>query len=133
MLREYFQGRDWDLNGEFVLKRKLFLESQQFLPDYLYVIEDEWEIEPGRTDQGCGDLVFTDGSGCFAVVEVKWLDLDNTERTATTKRTSNRKKRRKVEEQALKYAAAYYNKIAAIQLDDVKCVEAFWFRNEGFI
>jgi len=72
--------------------------STQLLPDYPYVIEDEWEVEPGRTDRGRGDLVFTDGAGCFAVVEVKWLDLESTGRTGTTKRTSNRKKRRAVEE-----------------------------------
>jgi hypothetical protein len=129
ILRTYLEGRNWDGNGEYALKRQLVLMSAQLLPDYPYVIEDEWEVELGRTDRGRGDLVFTDGTGCFAVVEVKWLDLESTGRTGTTKRTSNRKKRRAVEEQALTYAN-YYTELALSAFETVRRIEAFVFTNE---
>ena len=129
ILRTYLEGRTWDRNGEYALKRQLVLMSTQLLPDYPYVIEDEWEVEPGRTDLGRGDLVFTDGAGCFGVVEVKWLDLESTGRTGTTKRTSNRKKRRAVEEQALTYANLY-TELALSTFEAVRRIEAFMFTNE---
>jgi hypothetical protein len=93
VLRAYFRGRGWDWNNEFLLKRKLILYSSQFLPQYPYVIDDEWEVEASRTDKGRGDLVFTNGAGSYAVVEVKWIDLEGLARDSATKRTSNRQKR----------------------------------------
>jgi hypothetical protein len=129
VLRAYFEGRNWDKNSEYVLKRKLVLSSNQLLPKYPYVIEDEWEVEPGRTDKGRGDLVFTDGINCFAIVEVKWIDLESIGRTGSTKRASNTKKRRTVEAQAISYANIYA-KQACERLDTVKLVEAFMFTNE---
>jgi hypothetical protein len=62
-------------------------------------------------------------------VEVKWLDLESTGRTGTTKRTSNRKKRRAVEEQALTYAN-YYTELALSAFETVRRIEAFVFTNE---
>lgn len=129
VIRRYFEGRNWDKNGEYSLKRKLILDSHQLFPDYPYVIEDEWEVEPGRTDQGCGDLVFTDAHGHFAIIEVKWIDLESTGRTGSTKRESNRKKRRKVEDQAIYYARIY----AELNLGGPHTsysIEAFIFTNE---
>lgn len=128
VLRAYFDGRNWDKNNEYALKRQLILSSHQLLPNYPYVIEDEWEVEPGRTDKGRGDLVFTDGNGCFAIVEVKWIDLEGVGRTGSTKRTSNRQKRRTVEKQARKYVNIYAELVG--KLDTVKHVEAFVFTNE---
>jgi hypothetical protein len=108
VLRAYFEGRDWDRNNEYALKRKFVINSVTFIPDYPYLIDDEWEVEPSRTEQGKGDLLFTDGAGRFAVVEVKWIDLEGSSgsRTGSTRRVSNRKKRRQVEEQADKYTQA---------------------------
>jgi len=37
VIRAYFEGRDWDANGEYALKRKLVLNSTKLLPDYPYV------------------------------------------------------------------------------------------------
>ncbi len=130
VLHCYFAGRDWDENDEFILKRKLVLNRDRLLPQYSYIIEDEWDVIDSRTDFGRGDLVFTDGHGCFAVVEVKWIDLDSGLRIGTTKRASNRKKRRKVEEQAIEYAHNYRNKLSADKLIVVKSIEAFYFTNE---
>ncbi|WOD37236.1 hypothetical protein [Nodosilinea sp. E11] len=108
VLRAYFKGRDWDRNNERYLKQKFVTNSASFIPDYSYLIDDEWEVEPSRAEQGKGDLLFTDGAGRFAVVEVKWIDLEgpNGSRTGSTRRVSNRKKRRQVEEQAVRYAQA---------------------------
>lgn len=129
VLRAYFEGRNWDENNEYVLKRKLVLNSKQLIPNYPYVIEDEWEVEPGRTDKGRGDLIFTDGISCFAVIEVKWIDIESAGRNGSTKRESNRKKRRTVQDQAISYANIYA-KLALSKLATVKQVEAFMFTNE---
>jgi hypothetical protein len=129
VLREYFKGRDWDGNNEYALKRQLVLRSHQLLPNYPYLIEDEWEVESGRTDKGRGDLVFTNGTGYFGVVEVKWIDLEGEGRTGSTKRTSNRKKRRVVEFQAIAYANLYAE-LTLIAGDPVNGLEAFIFTNE---
>jgi hypothetical protein len=106
VLRDYFAGRDWDLNHEHQLKRQLILNSATLLSSYPYLCDDEWEVEPSRAEQGRGDLIFTDGWGRYAVVEVKWLDPGqlNSGRTGATRRTSNRQKRRSVESQASQYA-----------------------------
>ncbi|WP_121970331.1 hypothetical protein [Leptolyngbya sp. BC1307] len=127
VLRTYFDGRTWDANSEYTLKRQLIRNSHQLLPEHPYVIEEEWEVEPGRTDQGRGDLVFTDGDNCFAIVEVKWIDLSGLGRKGSTRSVSNRKKRRKVEEQAVTYARLY---ASSANLTPDKKVEAFVFTNE---
>ena len=123
VLRDYFKGRDWDRNNEYLLKQKLIRCSDRLLPEYQYVIEDEWEVDAGRADQGCGDLIFTDGLGNFAVVEVKWIDVKSSGSTATNKRT---KKRKAVKEQAISYATIYKEK----NLSAVKQLEAYTYTNE---
>lgn len=122
VLRAYFEGRDWDQNGEFVLKRQLVLEG---LEGFTYLFDDEWEVSPGYTNEGRGDLLFFDGEHRFAVVEVKYIDTDITSRRGKTKRSSNRKKRRKVEEQAERYA-----EIVAAWLPPRFTIEAYIFTNE---
>jgi hypothetical protein len=131
VLHSYFEGRNWHENDEFTLKRELVLNRYILLPEHRYIIEDEWDVIDSRTDLGRGDLVFTDGTGCFAVVEVKWIDLDSGSRAGTTKRTSNRKKRRKVEEQAIEYANKYRAKLSDSEFVFVKSIEAFYFTNEA--
>ena len=130
LLRNYFDGRDWDAVGEYGLKRELVLNSSQLLPNYSFVIDDEWEVEPGRSDQGRGDLVFTDGQGNFAVVEVKYLDLPSKDspisnRSGKKRRESNREKRRQVEAQAPKYAKRLREKLGITE-----SVAAYYFTNE---
>ena len=126
VLRAYFLGRGWDRNNEFLLKRKLILCSSKILPQYPYIVDDEWEVEASRTDKGRGDLVFTNGAGGYAVVEVKWIDLDGLGREGSTKRTSNRQKRRSVEQQAIHYAAHFL-----AQWYEVESVNAYIFTNEA--
>ena len=44
ILRAYFSGRNWDKNDEYLLKQHFILRSTQLLPKYLYLVEDEWEV-----------------------------------------------------------------------------------------
>ncbi|EKU96948.1 hypothetical protein Lepto7375DRAFT_0878 [Leptolyngbya sp. PCC 7375] len=129
VLRAYFAGRDWDVVGEYGLKRKLVLNSSQLLPNYPFLIDDEWECEPGQTNEGRGDFVFTDGKGRFAVVEVKYLVLNENGsaagRKGSTRRNGNTKKRRKVEGQASDYA----EKLRA-KLGNAQSVEAYYFTSD---
>ncbi len=126
VLHCYFGGRDWDKNGEFTLKRKLVLNRHQLLPKYPYIIEDEWEATDNRTDLGRGDLVFTDGNGCFAVVEVKWLD----DAPGATARKRRNMKRNQVKEQASNYAKDYQKRLISDESNSIELIEAFYFTNE---
>jgi len=122
VLRSYFEGRDWDANNEHALKRYLVQNSHKLLPNYPFVIDDEWEAEPNRNQEGRGDLLFADGEGRFAVVEVKWLDLVATGKTAKTRRTQKRKK--------VKTQAANYVYSLAQRLETFIQIEGYWFTNE---
>lgn len=121
ILRAFFEGKDWDGNEEFGLKRDLVHRSHELLPDWPYLVEDEWECVDNATDLGMGDLVFADGNGSFAVVEVKHLSSESG-KTARRRRTM---KRRRVGEQANAYARAY------LQRPGVADVTAFVFTNEA--
>jgi len=123
VLRAYFEGRYWDGNEEFALKRELVLKSHDLLPEYPFLIDSDWEVYPNMAQTGQGDLVFADGAGCFAVVEVKWIDMMSTGDTASTRRT---KKRKKVKEQA-----GWYRDVLASRLQDALKVEGYYFTNEN--
>ncbi len=120
--RAFFEGKDWDENDEFKLKRELVLRSRELLPEFPHLIDDEWEKVPGQTNNGRGDLVFTDGAGRYAVVEVKFIDVARTGKTA---RTTRNDRRGKVWEQARKYAVDLVGRYA-----DMKLVRAFVYTNE---
>jgi hypothetical protein len=120
VLRAYIRDRNWDKNDEYLLKQQLVKHSTILLPEYPYLIEDEWEVETSQSDKGKGDLVFASEHSRFAVVEIKYIDLRSTGRTASRKRTA---KRQEVKKQAIDYAATY----AMRQLQNV---EAFTFTNE---
>ncbi|MBW4462260.1 MAG: hypothetical protein KME47_18785 [Nodosilinea sp. WJT8-NPBG4] len=122
VLRAYFKGRNWDNNNEYVLKRELVRHSQELLPSYPLLIDDEWEVEPNRTQEGKGDLIFADGEGRFAVVEVKWLNLDNSGKTAKTRCKHQRKK--------VKDQAAEYTGFVGQRLKIFAQIEGYWFTNE---
>ncbi len=96
VLRAYLAGRNWDKTRELQLVRELVSHSAELLPEFPLLVEHEWELCPGHSAGGKGDLVFYDGQRAFAVVEVKVVA--NAAGTA-----SNR--RRRVECQGRKYAA----------------------------
>ena len=126
VLRGYFMGRNWDGPGEFQLKRALVMEGHDALESFPYLVDDEWEVSPGHTNKGRGDLVFTDGRGAWATVETKWIDGGTDGGSGKTRRKSRRTKRRKVEAQALEYASllAYFRA-------DVEQVRPFLHTNES--
>ncbi|HND34352.1 MAG TPA: hypothetical protein PLA94_30330 [Myxococcota bacterium] len=66
-----------------------------------FLVTEEWEVVPGHSQYGKGDLLYFDGKGCVVVVEVKYLDPPGSGSTAQNRRT---KKRSQVRDQALRYA-----------------------------
>ena len=123
VLRAYIAGRDWDANPEFRLIRALVSGGDPLLEGFPLVYDYEWEVEPGRSNSGRGDLIFTDGEGAFAIVEVKYIDNDRSGSTARSKRTGSRKL---VLEQAIRYAAEFRQTAAGTGA----LVVAFTFTNE---
>lgn len=92
ILRPYIAGRDFDLDPEHELRRHLVVHSHALLSAWPLLVGLEWRAPNGSP----GDLVFGDGAGRFAVVEVKHLgDRDRT------------KRRGDVERQALWFAQAW--------------------------
>lgn len=83
ILRPYIDGRDFDLDPEHELRRHLVVHSQTLLPAWPLLVGLEWRAPTGSP----GDLVFGDGVGRFAVVEVKYLgDRDRTKRRGDVER-----------------------------------------------
>ncbi len=126
VLRAYFDGRDWDESPEFLLARQLVREGHELLLHFPLLVDYEWEVAEGFSQLGRGDLVFSDGEGDFAVVEVKHVEGGRWGGTGRNRRTSMRKKRRKVEEQALGYALAWQLRHA-----NPEGTRAFLFTNES--
>ncbi len=124
VMRSWFDGRTWDSNAEFKLKRDLIREGLPELAPFPMLIDDEWEVLPGATNGGRGDLLFTDGAGAFAVVEVKWLPSLFGGRTA---RTSRNKKRGAVRSQAWTYGRDVLRNYS-----DAQTVTVFVFTNDPF-
>ena len=120
VLRAYFRDRNWDKNDEYLLKQQLVEHSTILLPEYPYLVEDEWEVETSQSDKGKGDLVFANKHSRFAVIEIKYIDLKSTGHTSSTRRTA---KRQTVRKQAINYAAIYARRY-------LQNVEAFTFTNE---
>ncbi len=82
-------GRDWDLDTEQGLVRQLVINSTGLLPAWPFLVGYEWG-PPGETR---GDLLFFDGVGSFAAVEVKALPAKERNR-----------RRNQVEKQAMEAA-----------------------------
>ena len=40
VLRAFFEGKDWDQNDEFMLKRAMVLNSREWLPAHPFVIDE---------------------------------------------------------------------------------------------
>ena len=73
------------------------------LVKYCYVFDYEWEVVPGMSQYGVGDLVFTDGNENYLVMEVKQLSYGS----GRNQCVARRKARRKVEKQAIKYTNSF--------------------------
>jgi hypothetical protein len=68
VLRAYFAARNWDNDPFFELQREVVLRSGELLGAWPFVVDHLWRLEPTRP--GYGHLVFADGIGGFATVEV---------------------------------------------------------------
>lgn len=123
VLQAYFFLRDWGSNEEFKLARTLVLLRRELLADTPYVYDYEWETRDDDASHGRGDLIFTDGKGKFAVVEIKYIDIHRSGSSARVKRS---KRRSHVRDQALKYGRHLY-----ISRNEVHSVTAWTFTNEG--
>ncbi|CAG8585933.1 329_t:CDS:2 [Ambispora gerdemannii] len=77
-------------------QEKFFEDTEKYLPGFHYLYDFQWEPVPGHNDFGQNDLILTDGCGCFAVVEVKFISPSNSEDIILDKL-------HKVDEQAKKY------------------------------
>ena len=58
---------DWKLLDQLITNERLLRFA------FPYVYRYKWDVVPGKPDYGNGHVVFTNGSGVFVVVEVKWL------------------------------------------------------------
>ena len=80
------------------------------LQNYPYVFDYEWEIyeytKGKKKIVGKGDLIFTDEEDNYLIVELKYLDLYESGKTASTRRTHKRKKNLK---QTKKYMKLFQN------------------------
>lgn len=109
--RDYLLGCDWDKGPEHHLVRNFILQQQRNKPwllpggrslNFPYIWDYEWEVEPGASHKGKGDLLLTDGVNDFLVMEFKWLTVDQ----GGSARRKRNKARTEVATQAVKYAAA---------------------------
>jgi Holliday junction resolvase-like predicted endonuclease len=145
VLRDYITKRTWSTNNEVRLIRWFILQDSKdgpsewagnrdgidkFHREYPLLIEYEWEVQESRTDRGRGDLVFTDGHGRFAVVEVKMIQGETL--TGPTARANRNQNRKKLEEQASFYCEEY-----AKRCQDSGClpcisVNGYGLSEEGF-
>ncbi len=123
-LRDYILSIDrsiaWRLNGDFTLVQSIIKQQTELLENsdkltssmaevlvkYSYIFDYEWDVIPGMSQFGVGDLVFTDSNKNFLVMEVKKLSYGS----GRNQCVARRKARRKVEEQTVKYMNAFRRK-----------------------
>ena len=73
------------------------------IKNYPYIYDYEYYVFPPYSQYGMGDLIFTNGEEKYLIVELKYL----TQRSGKTARTSRRKHRNKVLEQAFSYGTIF--------------------------
>ena len=125
IIHDYITGRTWDKNPEFLLIRQIVKGDiiENYIDKYSYIYDYEWEVIDGFTNYGKGDLVLTDAQDNFLIIECKYINLDETGKTARTKR---RKNRRHIEMQTPKYITAFKWKTP-----EAKTVIGLGVTNEG--
>lgn len=103
-VRRRVLAREVDPGCELHLVQSLANSSRDLLPSHPYLLAFEWEVRPGHSQFGVGDLVFGNETGRLAAVEIKWIP-EGPGRSTRVKRT---KQRGKVWTQARKYAEALW-------------------------
>ena len=102
-------GGPEDIACEFHLVQHFVANSKELLPAFPFLVLREWEVVPGASQSGVGDLVFTDGDGRYAVVEVKFLNPGS----GHTARESRRRGRQTVWWQAEHYGEKLFRRVPA--------------------
>ena len=109
MLREIIRHKSFRPCSNEILLIAFSLENQnefEIFRDYPFVTDYEYDLEPGMTNLGKGDLILTKGKNSYLIVEAKYLCNENG-KTARRKRSS---KRKKVNEQAERYLRLFHEK-----------------------
>ncbi len=73
-IRSYILSKNWDKNPEFLIVKEVVQDLAKKKPEFSkfkFVFDYEWEVEPGLSNKGKGDLIFTDGKNNFLIVECK--------------------------------------------------------------
>lgn len=94
-IRKYIFARNWDNNPEFLLNKEVVLNlaiRRPLLKNYKYVYDYEWEVIPGFSDKGKGDLILTDAKNHYLIIECK------------------KKKPQEIRKQVLKYMRFFISK-----------------------
>ncbi len=81
-LQKYIINRTWDSHPrgkpiEFELIREVvngLAIRKPELNEFIYIYDYEWEVTPGESDKGKGDLIFTNGKDSFLIIECKTKD-----------------------------------------------------------
>ncbi len=89
------------------------------LQDFPYIFDYEWEIYEyingkKKNTLGKGDLIFTDGKENYLIVELKYLDLNESGKTAKARRTYKRKKILKQTENYMKLFQSIHSEAKTI-------------------
>ena len=119
----YFRSfiRLTNFSREHILQQQIIHDVNKRLP-YTLLCKQEWEVVPGHSQFGKGDLVFKQpGLENYLVIETKYIRTDS----GKAARTARRRSRKKVNEQALRYGAAFK------QLNPQARVEVATFTNES--
>jgi len=111
-IRSYILSRNWDNNPEFLIAREVVQDLTKKMPElrkFKFVFDYEWEVEPGLSNKGKGDLIFTDGDNNFLIVECKFRNS------------------KEVRQQTLKYM-----KLFKVIQNDVKLIMGLAVTKEGW-
>lgn len=101
-------------------------EEIESIKDYPLVTDYEYDVEPGKTNSGRGDLILTDGENNYLIVEVKFLS-ENSGKTARTRRKTQKNK---VYEQALNYKEKFQKKFPKAKVDCITLTNEILFTNK---
>lgn len=113
---------EFGLVQEIVKKQKKVCDGR--LKRYPYIFKYEYCIFPGQSNTGKGDLIFTNKRENFMVVEVKYLDLHQTGKTAKNRRTKKRKH--------IKTQTKRYMKELSTSYPDAKSIKGIAYTNESY-
>jgi hypothetical protein len=128
-LRELISNDHSEIHTKPQLIKEFVQDSFNLLPQFPYLFLYDWDVIPGHSQHGKGDLVFADGKGNFAIVQVKYLDFSNTGSTGSSRRTKHRQNLKK---QTRRYTEALpeHLKHTNNNLFDIKDIKGYFYTND---